>query len=198
MRPEPPAPAPAPAPAAPAPRCEVGERVYESLEELSEEVEAVTSTVACCPICLEDQPKADMVHVHPDPGHPDDYKLCGACAPKVKKCPFCRADSTTYVRTLADAPLPTPRTYYQRTYRPESPNSFDEAAGVGAYTSESSDDDSPALRTDRLTVRACVCACVRASARSAFAVTAKSVFKTNTRPRLQTPTAITNTRRPRR
>ena len=115
---------------------------YESLEELSEEVEAVTSTVACCPICLEDQPKADMVHVHPDSGHPDDYKLCGACAPKVKKCPFCRADSTTYVRTLADAPLPTPRTYYQRTYRPESPNSFDEAAGVGAYTSESSDDDS--------------------------------------------------------
>ena len=135
-------PEPAPAAPEPAPVCAVGERVYESLEVLSAEIEAVTSTVACCPICLEDQPKADMVHVHADSGHPDDYKLCGACAPKVKKCPFCRADSTTYVRTLADAPLPTPRTYYQRTYRPLSPNSFDEAAGVGAYASESSDDDS--------------------------------------------------------
>ena len=141
VRPEPPAPAPAPAPAAPAPVCAVGERVYESLEVLSAEIEAATSAVACCPICLEDQPKADMVHVHPDSGHPDDYKLCGACAPKVKKCPFCRADSTTYVRTLADAPLPTPRTYYQSTYRPLSPNSFDLAAGVDAYTSESSEDD---------------------------------------------------------
>lgn len=62
-----------------------------SMTKLREQIQkcvALADDIHACPICFETD--KDMIHVHTDKPHPDDYKVCTTCRAQLRFCPFCR------------------------------------------------------------------------------------------------------------
>eukprot|EP00966_Prymnesium_polylepis_P049008 1134161-Prymnesium_polylepis.4 len=59
--------------------------------ELRKQVElcaTIAEELYSCPICFDTD--GEMVNLHDEDAHPNDYKVCSTCRAKLATCPFCR------------------------------------------------------------------------------------------------------------
>lgn len=59
-----------------------------ALRKQIERCVALAEELHACPICFETD--GNMVDLHDENAHPDDYKVCSTCRAQLVTCPFCR------------------------------------------------------------------------------------------------------------